>query len=132
MKVIGNTAAAVRTFPHNQACRLQRHSESAQLRHHINSQTVHVCISSCVIYSQVVSNVPVAEHAVVGPDEHVQYNSTALLTRSQDAMHYNRTTGRYETPQLAVWFGTDSLFYSRPTEGIATWLDVLVAAKHPW
>jgi hypothetical protein len=74
----------------------------------------------------------VVEHAAVDADEHVQYNSTALLTRSQDAMHYNRTTGRYETPQLAVWYGTDSLFYSRPTEGIATWLDVLVAAKHPW
>lgn len=62
----------------------------------------------------------------------MQYNSSALLRRSQEAMHYNRTSRQYETPALAVWYGTDELFYSKPADGMATWLDLLVSAKHPW
>lgn len=68
----------------------------------------------------------------VHPNEPVQYNSTALLRHCHAAMQYNRTTQQYETPPLAIWFSADDLFYSQPTEGVATWLDVLVTAKHPW
>lgn len=70
--------------------------------------------------------------AAVDLSEAVQYNSSALLRRSQEAMHYNRTSRQYETPALAVWYGTDELFYSKPADGMATWLDLLVSAKHPW
>jgi hypothetical protein len=68
----------------------------------------------------------------VDADQAVQYNSTALLACSHAAMQYNRTSKQYETPPLAVWYGVDELFFSKPAEGLATWLDVLVTASFPW
>jgi hypothetical protein len=47
-------------------------------------------------------------------------------------MQYNKSTQMYESPPLAIWFGADDLFYSHPSDGVATWLDLLATAKHPW